>query len=78
VPVDGSYTLDQIGMMEVIDQLKAPILIPMHFFGPRTLESFLQRLKEKYHVRLNETPHVVLSRATLPRDRPEAIVLPGY
>jgi L-ascorbate metabolism protein UlaG (beta-lactamase superfamily) len=77
VPVDGSYTLDQIGMMEVIDQLKAPLLIPMHYFGPRTLELFLGRVKEKYHVRLSETPHMVLSRATLPT-RPEAVVLPGY
>jgi L-ascorbate metabolism protein UlaG (beta-lactamase superfamily) len=78
VPVDGSYTLDQIGMMEVIDQLKAPLLVPMHYFGPRTLESFLQRLRETYHVRLSETPYMVLSRATLSRDRPEVVVLPGY
>ena len=76
-PVDGSYTLDQVGMMEVIDQLHAPMLIPMHYFGPHTLQSFLGRVKAKYEVRLSETPHIVLSRASLPT-RPEAVVLPGY
>jgi L-ascorbate metabolism protein UlaG (beta-lactamase superfamily) len=76
VPVDGTYTMDQGGMLEVIDQLHAPLLIPMHYFGPRTLELFLARLKDRYAVRLSETPAVTLSRASLPK-LPEALVLPG-
>ena len=42
-PVDGNYTLDLDGMMEVLTALKAPIIIPMHFFGWATLERFLER-----------------------------------
>jgi L-ascorbate metabolism protein UlaG (beta-lactamase superfamily) len=76
-PVDGSYTLDQNGMLEVIRQLHPPLLIPMHFFGPHTLELFLARVRETYAVRLSETASVTLSRASLPA-RPEALVLPGY
>ena len=33
VPVDGSYTLDLDGMVEVLHALKAPLMIPMHFFS---------------------------------------------
>ena len=40
-PVDGNYTLDLDGMMEVFTALKAQIIIPMHFFGWATLERFL-------------------------------------
>ena len=29
VPVDGSYTLDMDGMIEVLQGLKAPLMIPM-------------------------------------------------
>ena len=42
-PVDGNYTLDLDGMMEVLTALKAQIIIPMHFFGWATLERFLER-----------------------------------
>ena len=38
-PVDGSMTLDSEGMMEVLQALKAPLIIPMHFFSVYTLQS---------------------------------------
>ena len=38
VPVDGSYTLDLDGMVEVLEGLKAPLMIPMHYFSVYTLE----------------------------------------
>ena len=38
VPVDGSYTLGVDGMVEVIGQIKPKVVIPMHIFGPTTLE----------------------------------------
>ncbi|MFY9624428.1 MAG: MBL fold metallo-hydrolase, partial [Rhodoplanes sp.] len=37
VPVDGTYTLDVEGMLEVIQALKAPLMIPMHYFSSYTL-----------------------------------------
>ena len=43
VPVDGSMTLDLDGMMEVLTALKAPLMIPMHFFSTFTLHRFLDR-----------------------------------
>jgi L-ascorbate metabolism protein UlaG (beta-lactamase superfamily) len=76
VPVDGTYTMDQGGMVEVIDQLHAPLLVPMHYFGAHTLELFLARIRDRYAVRLSDTPSITVSRATLPA-RPEVLVLPG-
>ena len=75
-PVDGSYTLDLEGMMEVLAALKAPLMIPMHYFSTLTLERFLDRAKQSWEVAVNETPSIRLSRATLPK-APKVLVLPG-
>lgn len=77
-PVDGSYTLDMEGMLEVLDQLQVPLVVPMHYFGTSTLNRFLSRLgEEKWDVQLSDTPSVMLSRDSLPVQR-TVLVLPGY
>jgi L-ascorbate metabolism protein UlaG (beta-lactamase superfamily) len=50
VPVDGSYTLDTPGMMEVIDAIRAPLILPMHYFGQATLDRFLDVAQAKYEI----------------------------
>jgi L-ascorbate metabolism protein UlaG (beta-lactamase superfamily) len=77
VPVDGSYTLDLEGMIEVLQALKAPLMIPMHYFGAYTLNRFLTRVKQDWDVEMGETPSLVLSKASLPA-KPKVLVLPGY
>jgi len=76
-PVDGTYTLDLDGMMEVLHALKAPLMIPMHYFSAFTLERFLDRAKRNWEVESNETPSIVLARASLPK-APKVLVLPGH
>jgi len=76
VPVDGTLTLNVDGMVEVLQQIKAPLAIPMHIFGPSTLERFLERMGEIYEIERSETPTIVLSRAGLPK-KPKMLVLPG-
>lgn len=77
VPVDGSYTLDLDGMMEVLKSLKAPLMIPMHYFSSFTLQRFLDRAQAaEFQIRRHEVPTIVLSRSTMPK-RPEVLVLPG-
>jgi L-ascorbate metabolism protein UlaG (beta-lactamase superfamily) len=76
-PVDGSYTLDVDGMIEVLKALEAPVVIPMHYFNQSTLERFINRLAgSQYAIERREDPHLVLSRETLPA-KPTVIVLPG-
>ena len=76
VPVDGSATLDLEGMFEVLQALKAPLMIPMHFFSAYTLNRFLSRAKEQWDVEYADTPSLLLSKTTLPT-KPKVLVLPG-
>jgi L-ascorbate metabolism protein UlaG (beta-lactamase superfamily) len=76
VPVDGSFTLDLEGMVEVLQALKAPLTIPMHFFSSYTLERFLARVRQNWEVEWRDTPSLVLSKTTLPT-APKVVVLPG-
>ena len=75
-PVDGSYTLDQDGMLEVLTALQARVMIPMHYFGGATLARFLARSEARWPVERRGEPGIVLSKASLPA-RPTIIVLPG-
>ena len=74
-PVDGTFTLDHDGMVAVLKELRARLVIPMHFFG--SLESFVGRLSQDFAVRRSESATVILSPATMPRE-PEVLVLPGF
>ncbi|MFZ4808370.1 MAG: MBL fold metallo-hydrolase [Hyphomicrobiaceae bacterium] len=76
VPVDGSYTLDLPGMMEVLKELRAPLMIPMHYFSRNTLDRFLARAREAFEVVESDVSTVVVSRATLPPTQ-RVLVLPG-
>ena len=77
VPVDGSYTLDLDGMVEVLHSLKAPLMIPMHYFSTYTLDRFLQRVRQEWDVEIAEIPSLVVSKAGLPA-KPKVLVLPGH
>ena len=78
VPVDGSYTLDLEGMVEVLHALKAPLMIPMHYFSAYTLDRFLvARAAGMGRARSSEVPSVVVSKTTLPA-KPKVLVLPGH
>lgn len=75
VPVDGSFTMAQELMVEVIEQILPAVIIPMHYFGPSTLNRFLSLIGDRYEVEVAELPTVVLSRPTLPYRK--VLVLPG-
>jgi L-ascorbate metabolism protein UlaG (beta-lactamase superfamily) len=77
VPVDGSYTLDLDGMIEVLHALKPRLMIPMHFFSAFTLDRFLDRVRQEWEVQISEIPSVVVSKTTLP-EKPKILVLPGH
>jgi L-ascorbate metabolism protein UlaG (beta-lactamase superfamily) len=76
-PVDGNMTLDLEGMVEVLHALKAPLIVPMHYFSAYTLERFLSRVRQDWEVQIAEVPSVVLSKTTLPA-KPKVLVLPGH
>lgn len=75
VPVDGSYTLAQPLIAEVVDQVQPRLVIPMHVFSEQRLAQFLALIEERYPVEWSASPTVLLSRATLPQRG--TLVLPG-
>jgi L-ascorbate metabolism protein UlaG (beta-lactamase superfamily) len=77
VPVDGNFTLDLDGMIEVLHALKAPLMIPMHYFSAFTLDRFLSRVRQEWEVELSEVPSVVLSKTSL-STKQKILVLPGH
>jgi L-ascorbate metabolism protein UlaG (beta-lactamase superfamily) len=77
VPVDGGVTLDLDGMVEVLQALKAPMMVPMHYFSTYSLRRFLDTLGEKsFEVEYSDIPSMVVSKTTLPA-KPKVMVLPG-
>jgi L-ascorbate metabolism protein UlaG (beta-lactamase superfamily) len=76
VPVDGAWTLNQEDMIEVLQQIKPKIIIPMHIFTRASLDKFLTRIDGLYLVRQVASRTIVLTRSQLP-ERAEVLVLPG-
>jgi L-ascorbate metabolism protein UlaG (beta-lactamase superfamily) len=77
-PVDGTMTLDTDGMMEVLQSLKAPLIIPMHYFSVYTLNRFLDRARaKKWQVETSAVPTTVISKTALPKTA-KVLVLPGH
>ena len=76
-PVDGNLTLDLDGMVEVLQGLKAQMIVPMHSFSTYTLDRFLARMRQDFAISSNETPSLVFSKTTLPA-APTVMVLPGH
>jgi L-ascorbate metabolism protein UlaG (beta-lactamase superfamily) len=77
VPVDGAFTMDMDGMVEVVQSIKAPLMVPMHFFSTFTLRQFLERVSRQYEIEYAEVPSFVVSKETLPT-KPKFLVLPGH
>jgi L-ascorbate metabolism protein UlaG (beta-lactamase superfamily) len=77
VPVDGSYTMDTAGMVEVIKSLRARLILPMHYFNATTLNRFLDRIRNDFPIEMATDPTLVISQARLPSE-PKMVVLPGY
>ena len=76
VPVDGGYTMDIGGMIDVLRALKARLIIPMHYFNQITLTRFVERIRGDFHVENAPTAELVVSTKTLPAE-PTVLVLPG-
>ena len=72
VAVDGVFTLDHDGVVNVLKELRARIVIPMHVFS--SLDEFSERLRETHDIEVSETESVVLSPAAMP-GKPKLLIL---
>jgi hypothetical protein len=65
-------------MIEVLQSVKAPLMIPMHFFSAYTLQRFLNRARElTWEVETAVVPATVISKTSLPT-KPKVLALPGH
>jgi L-ascorbate metabolism protein UlaG (beta-lactamase superfamily) len=76
-PVDGSWTLDLPSMIATLKELRASLVIPMHFFGAGSLERFLAGMSDQFEIRRASDPVIRVSLASLPR-QPTVLVPQGY
>ncbi len=75
--VDGSLTLAIPSMVEVLQDLRASLVIPMHFFGGESLQYFLAGMRENFAIEIERSGTIDVSLETLPR-RPTVMVLVPY
>ncbi|WP_282607690.1 MBL fold metallo-hydrolase [Pelagibius sp. Alg239-R121] len=75
-PVDGSYTLDLVSMIELLKELRTSLVIPMHYFGSESLKLFLLGMATDFEIDIAKEATTEISLTSLPR-RPTVLVLPG-
>lgn len=73
-PVDGGMTLDLPTMTRVLQRLRSSVVIPMHWFGPASLERFLDGMQADFAVERRAENWIELSLDALPT-RPTVVVL---
>ena len=74
-PVDGGFTLDLPTMIEVLKELKASLVIPMHYFSGGSLETFLAGMRTAFAVQTQEETTTTVSIKSLPA-KPTILVMP--
>ena len=72
--VDGGMTVDIATMTRIINRLRSSIVIPMHWFGSNTLETFLDGMRDNFQIVRVPSPHIEVSLDRLPA-RPTIMVL---
>ncbi len=76
--VDGGVSLDLPTMQRVLKRLRASIVIPMHWWGTVSLNSFLRGMSDQYLIDRDAGTFVEVSLRSLP-SRPTIVVLrPQY
>ena len=76
VPVDGSFTLDVAGTMEVLKALKAPLVLPMHYFSEFTLARFIEEAQKSFVVKRLQSSQLTVARDQMPA-KTEVWVMPN-
>jgi L-ascorbate metabolism protein UlaG (beta-lactamase superfamily) len=54
-------------LVQVIEQVKPPIVIPMHYDAPGQADLFAQSVEKRYPVRRIKESRLTLSRTMLPK-----------
>jgi len=66
-PIDAMTNLGFEDLVKVIEQVRPPVVIPMHYDVPRQADLFASFIRERYPVRRIKDSQLVLSRSMLPK-----------
>lgn len=77
VPVDGGRTLDTASMIRVMKRVHAQLVLPMHWFGSTTLESFLVGMSDEFEIDVRVESSTTTSLRDLPRKPTVRVLLPA-
>jgi L-ascorbate metabolism protein UlaG (beta-lactamase superfamily) len=67
MPIDAMTNLGFEDLIKVVEQVRPPIVIPMHYDVPHQAELFASFVGERYSIRQIKDSHLVLSRSMLPK-----------
>ncbi|MEM6487308.1 MAG: MBL fold metallo-hydrolase [Pseudomonadota bacterium] len=73
-PVDGTYTLNTLDMIEIMKKLRASIVLPMHAFGPSSMRFFLDGMADAFEIRRQTERAITVDVTSLPAE-PTVVLL---
>lgn len=73
-PVDGGLTLPAPAMIRVLTQLRASLVLPMHYFSDHSLETFLAGMADAFRIERRAERSIEVSLRNLPSE-PTIVVL---
>lgn len=77
-PVDGGYTVPQDVMIRILQRLRSSVIVPMHWFGDFTLQSFLTGMREEFRVEWRDESFLEVSLRTLPSEPTVVVLQPAW
>lgn len=78
VPIDGGYTMGQPYMADVVKQIQPRVVLPMHYWGPSSLDRFLGYLGQGNYELVRPTSRTLdLVKADLPESL-TVVVIAGH
>ncbi len=76
-PIDGMWTMSHDELFRVLTDIRARIIIPMHYGSVMGVDTFIARAKDKWPVRHLESDTMFVSLRTMPK-KPEIVFLAGH
>jgi len=67
IPIDAMTNLGFEDIIQVVNQVKPPIVIPMHYDQSRQAELFAAFAREHFPIKLISQSHLTLNRSMLPK-----------
>jgi L-ascorbate metabolism protein UlaG (beta-lactamase superfamily) len=76
-PIDGMWTMSHDELFRVLGDIKARMIIPMHFGSMSGVEAFVARAQAKWTVRRHDSNTKLVNLRNMPKT-PEVVFLQGY